>query len=142
MLLYYEMMNLLSYSMFPLALATLAALSVATLFLAVRYSRLARKPKALRESIPSPRETLIPHLSPAQADALPYPSDLLPGARDVDTPFGTMRVYEWGPRAGRKVILIHGDTTPGPMLAPIAYALAIRGCRVMTYGTFFTGNSG
>ena len=38
---------------------------------------------------------------------LPYPPDCLPGARDVDTPYGNIRVYEWGPEDGRKLSLIH-----------------------------------
>ena len=100
-------------------------------------SRLAKTPKELKvvpQTIPSPRETLIPYLTSAQIAALAYPPNLLPGARDVKTPYGTMKVYEWGPEDGMKVILIHGDTTPGPMLASIGKALASRGCRVMIYG--------
>ena len=45
-----------------------------------------------------------------------------------------MRVYEWGSEDGRKVVLVHGDTTPGPMLGPIAKALVNRGWRVMIIG--------
>ena len=92
------------------------------------------KLKALREVISSPRQTLIPQLTSDQAKALPYPPDLMPGARDVDTPFGMMRVYEWGLSNGRKVIFVHGDTSPAPLLALIAKALAAKGCRVMLFG--------
>lgn len=88
----------------------------------------------LTKAIPSPRETLLPFLSETQAAALPYSPNLLPDARDVDTPYGVMRVYEWGSATGRKVLLIHGDTTPGPMLGPIATALVQKGCRVMVIG--------
>ncbi|KAL8699458.1 MAG: hypothetical protein Q9224_001400 [Gallowayella concinna] len=45
-----------------------------------------------------------------------------------------MRVYEWGPEHGAKILLVHGDTTPGPMLGPIAKALVDKGCRVMIIG--------
>lgn len=90
----------------------------------------------LRRSIPSPRETLLPHLSAKQAAALAYPPNIFPGSRDVDTPYGAMRVYEWGPEQGRKVLLIHGDTTPGPMMGPIAHQLVECGCRVMILGMF------
>jgi hypothetical protein len=34
----------------------------------------------------SPRATLLPWLSPSQRQALPYPPDVLPGGRDVDSP--------------------------------------------------------
>lgn len=45
-----------------------------------------------------------------------------------------MRAYEWGRDDGMKVILVHGDNTPGPILGPIAEALFHRGCRVMIIG--------
>ena len=45
-----------------------------------------------------------------------------------------MRCYEWGPEEGRKVVLVHGDTTPAPMLGPIAEKLAERDCRVLVLG--------
>lgn len=91
-------------------------------------------PKSLSKSIPSPRDTLLPFLTPDEVSALPYAPNLLPGARDVDSPYGIMRCYEWGPEEGRKVVLIHGDTTPAPMLGPIAEILAERDCRVLVLG--------
>ncbi len=60
--------------------------------------------------VKSPRESLP--RSPSHIADLPYPPDVLPGARDVDSPYGTMRVYEWGPEDGRKVLLVHGISTP------------------------------
>lgn len=45
-----------------------------------------------------------------------------------------MRVYEWGSEDGMKILLVHGDTTPAPMLGPIAEELVSRGCRVMMIG--------
>lgn len=60
--------------------------------------------------VESPRKSL-PRL-PSEIAKLPYPPDVLPGARDVDSPYGSMRVYEWGPEDGRKVLLIHGISTP------------------------------
>lgn len=117
------------------ALAAVALAMVATLSLTLRPAR-----QRLRRTIPSPRQTLIPKLSPKQAAALPYPPDLLPGARDVATPYGKMRAYEWGPRDGEKVLFIHGDTTPAPMLGPVAHDLVKRGCRVMMFGISMSVN--
>lgn len=82
----------------------------------------------------SPRSTLIPKLSAEQASDLPYPPDVLPGSRDVPTPYGTIRVYEWGPEAGRRVLLVHGISTPCIALAGVAEGLVERGCRVMLFG--------
>lgn len=116
----------------PTSLAILAT-GTATLAL-LRWPARSSTPAARRRTIPSPRETLLPHLSAGQVAASPYPPDLLPGARDVNTPYGVMRVYEWGPEDGRKVLLIHGDTTPGPILGPVASQLVERGCRVIIIG--------
>ena len=107
----------------------LAVVAMVTLSLTLRLGR--RTPP---QTIPSPRDTLLPKLSPTEAAALPYPTDLLPGARDVATPYGVMRVYEWGPKDGNKVLFIHGDTTPAPILGPVARDLVDKGCRVMMFG--------
>lgn len=91
-----------------------------------------KNPKSLSKSIPSPRDTFLPSfLTPNQVSTLPYPPNVLPGARDVDSPYSIMRCYMWGPEEGRKVILVHGDTTPAPMLGPIAEKLVERACRVL-----------
>ena len=89
----------------------------------------------------SPRETLLPSLSSVERSKLPYPPDSLPGARDVDSPYGTIRVYEWGPEDGRKVLLIHGVSTPCLALGAVAHGLADAGCRVMLFDLFGRGYS-
>lgn len=81
----------------------------------------------------SPRTTLLPRLSDAEIRALPLPADVLPGARDVSSPYGSVRVYEWGPEEGPKVLFVHGITTPCVSLGGVAHALADRGCRVMLF---------
>lgn len=116
--------------------ATAVVTSLAIWYVVFRFTRSSSKAMAQRRAIPSPRDTLLPSLSNSQAAGLPYPPDFLPGARDADTPYGVMRIYEWGPDDGRKVIMIHGDTTPGPMLGPIAQDLAKAGSRVMVFGMF------
>ncbi|SPQ19459.1 20f1f520-ed51-47b0-9f67-d314cde2e063 [Thermothielavioides terrestris] len=90
---------------------------------------------------PSPLQTHIPHLSPSELSALPYPPDLLPGHRSVPTAYGTIHVFELGPAAGPKVLLLHGISTPSAALAGLALALARRGCRVMLFDLFGRGFS-
>lgn len=75
-------------------------------------TRLYKSPYEDSEVIPSPAQELLPKLSQAEAADLPYPPDAYPGARDVASPYGSLRVYEWGPEDGRKVVLIHGITNP------------------------------
>ncbi|KXL41663.1 hypothetical protein M433DRAFT_150360 [Acidomyces richmondensis BFW] len=90
--------------------------------------------------IPSPRKSLQ-LLSSQQLDTIPYPLDALPGARDIDTPYGNIRVYEWGPEDGRKVLFIHGISTPCIAFAGMARLLAEKGCRVMLFDLFGRGYS-
>ncbi|RDW95298.1 hypothetical protein BP5796_01061 [Coleophoma crateriformis] len=90
-------------------------------------SRRQRQPRIAR----SPLKDITSTLTEAEKSELPYPPDLFPGARDVDSPYGSLRVYEWGPEDGRKVLLIHGVTTPSIVLYKLAHILVERGCRVM-----------
>jgi hypothetical protein len=90
-------------------------------------------------------------LQPARAAVLPGPArtaltpaakeelkqlvggNTLPGARDVETPYGSIRVYEFGPEDGKKVLLVHGISTSSMTLEPIAKSLSSSGCRVMLF---------
>ncbi|KAI1437615.1 alpha/beta-hydrolase [Xylaria sp. CBS 124048] len=73
---------------------------------------------------------------------LPYPpQDALPGGRDVETPYGSIRVYEWGPEDGERVLFVHGITTPAVALGEMARAMAARGYRVMMFDLFGRGYS-
>ncbi|OJD36506.1 alpha beta hydrolase family [Diplodia corticola] len=103
-----------------------------------------RKGKSRRGNvIPSPLTTLgLPALTADERRALPYPPDgLLPGARDVDSPYGSIRVYEWGPEDGAKVLLVHGISTPCVALAGVAEELVRRGRRVLLFDLFGRGLS-
>ncbi|EAW11195.1 alpha/beta hydrolase [Aspergillus clavatus NRRL 1] len=88
----------------------------------------------------SPR-ALVSSLSDEDNLHIPLPSDVLPGARDVASPYGSMRVYEWGPEDGPKVLFVHGITTPCIALGGLAHALVDRGCRVMLFDLFGRGYS-
>lgn len=113
-----------------LSVAVASVVIAVALRVLTRYSKRLHAPKA----IPSPRTTLPPRQTSAQSSALPYPPDLLPGSRDVDTPYGIMRVYEWGPEDGGKVIMIPGDTTSAPIFGIVAKKLVLKGLRVMIVG--------
>ncbi|KJZ68597.1 hypothetical protein HIM_12017 [Hirsutella minnesotensis 3608] len=72
---------------------------------------------------------------------LPHNEDIFPGARDVSTPYGSVRVYEFGPEDGPKVLFVHGITTSCMPFTPLAHALVARGCRVMLFDLFGRGLS-
>lgn len=50
-------------------------------------------------------------------------------------------MYEWGPQTGRKVVLIHGISTPCIALSNIAHGLVEKGCRVLLFDLFGRGYS-
>jgi hypothetical protein len=94
--------------------------------------------KAFTGSLTTAKSKPIPPPKPRKEELaqLPYPPDALPGARDVDSPYGVTRVYEWGPETGPKVLLIHGISTPSIALADLAHRLVAKGYRVMLFGTY------
>ncbi|TQN69192.1 Serine hydrolase-like protein [Colletotrichum shisoi] len=132
------------YSLFSSAVeprtATIIATTVVATLSVLSLARLALYPK-WGTAISNPLKTKIPTLEADEVKKLPYHPDSFPGARDVETPYGSIRVYEWGSTTGPKVILIHGITTSCMTLGPIAHALAARGCRVMLFDLFGRGFS-
>jgi len=112
----------------------IVGLSAASLFIFYQADRNWKRTGNLFAVTPSPLKTVLPQLSASQLKCLAYKADLLPGARDVVTPFGSTRVYEFGPEDGQKVLLVHGISTPCLSLADIARGLVDKGCRVMLYG--------
>ncbi|KAL6868386.1 putative alpha/beta hydrolase family protein [Trichoderma novae-zelandiae] len=122
-----------------MALTTTAAATAALLLLA----RSALWPRWGRV-LPNPLKTAaaLPGRPAAEAvEGLVYRPDAFPGARDVETPYGSIRVYEFGPEDGQKVLLVHGISTPCITLSPIAHGLVNRGCRVMLFDLFGRGFS-
>lgn len=118
----------------------IAAASVVVTLTALKISQFILKSRNLKV-IPSARTTLLPTISKEAAAALPYPPDALPNGRYVDSPYGTIRVYEWGPEQGRKVLFVHGITTPCIALGAVAQGLVDRGCRVMLFDLWGRGYS-
>ncbi|KAL7629392.1 hypothetical protein AAE478_000912 [Parahypoxylon ruwenzoriense] len=117
-------------------IATTVVTTVALISLA-RFALLPRK----RAVIPGPLTTSVPRLSKAEIAKIPYSLDTFPGARDVVTPYGNVRVYEFGPEDGRKVLFIHGISTSCMTLKDVAIPLAEKGCRVMLFDIFGRGFS-
>ncbi|KAH8700293.1 putative alpha/beta hydrolase family protein [Talaromyces proteolyticus] len=92
-------------------------------------------------TIASPLQSFQKPLSDKDKQSLVIPLDVLPGARDVSTPYGSIRVYEWGPEDGPKVLLVHGISTPCLSLGGLAHSLVDRGCRVLIFDLFGRGYS-
>ncbi|GAP91689.1 putative alpha beta hydrolase family protein [Rosellinia necatrix] len=119
--------------------AVVATTVVATLVLA-SLTRLALWP-GKPQIIPGALTTTVPKLSKEELAKVVYKIDHFPGARDVVTPYGNIRVYEFGPEQGRKVLFIHGISTSCMTLSDIANPLVEKGCRVMLFDLFGRGYS-
>jgi pimeloyl-ACP methyl ester carboxylesterase len=119
------------------------ALAIATigLLLTLHRHRNKQHDQNLRDITPSPLPKAYAELRSNSGAKLTYPPDFLPGARDIDTPYGKTRAYEFGPENGTKVLLIHGISTPCISVAPLARELVKRGCRVLTFDLYGRGYS-
>ncbi|OBT41801.1 hypothetical protein VE00_08296 [Pseudogymnoascus sp. WSF 3629] len=123
----------------PTSNIPLIALTSLTTLCLLHLTRLALSAPALTTR--GPTSTVLPHLSEAARKELEYPPDILPGGRDVDTPYGSIRVYEWGPEDGEKILMVHGITTPCLALGGLAHGLVEKGYRVMLFDLFGRGYS-
>ncbi|KAH7329266.1 hypothetical protein B0I35DRAFT_346098 [Stachybotrys elegans] len=117
--------------------ATTTAILTASFLTLARAVSWPRRPQVL----PSPRKLPLPAAAKEQLAELVPVVDELPGARDVETPYGTIRVYEFGPEDGQKVLFVHGISTSCVTLSRIARSLVKRGCRVMLFDLFGRGYS-
>ncbi|KAJ2905720.1 hypothetical protein MKZ38_004587 [Zalerion maritima] len=106
--------------------------------LAIAIKALPRKPP--RRTVPSPRDAVDELTSEERAD-LPYPPNCLPGGRDIETPYGTVHVFEWGPETGERVMLVHGISTPCISLADLGWEFARKGFRVIVFDLYSRGYS-
>jgi len=105
----------------------------AAIFTAGFYARGLVRGSGQAHIVKSPRSGLLTRLSKDDLERLPYPLDALPGGRNVQSPYGSLMVFEFGPEDGRKVLLIHGISTPCLTLGGVAHGLADSGCRVMLF---------
>ncbi|KAI1160244.1 Alpha/Beta hydrolase protein [Nemania serpens] len=121
------------------SIAVVATTVITTLALAslTRFALWPRRPLI----IPGALTTSLPRLSKEELAKSTYRADHFPGARDVVTPYGTIRVYEFGPEQGRKVLLVHGISTSCMTLSDIADGLVEKGCRVLMFDLFGRGFS-
>lgn len=114
----------------------LLAITGASFTLGLLLRSLLDRPEHKETILRSPHARIQSSLSDEENRQLPLPNDALPGARDVASPYGSIRVYEWGREDGPKVLMVHGITTPCIALGGVAHALVDRGCRVMLFDLY------
>lgn len=113
----------------PFVVATGASIAVGLIVGSFLWSEKPNKVKI----IPSPLRKVTTSLSDKEKKNLPVPPDVFPGLRDVSSPYGSIRVYEWGPEDGPKLLFVHGISTPSLALGGLAHALVDGGYRVMMF---------
>ncbi|TKY88632.1 hypothetical protein EX895_002263 [Sporisorium graminicola] len=79
--------------------------------------------------------------APAKIHEPPYPADIFPNGTDLNSPYGTIHYYEFGPEDGKKLLLIHGISTPSPAWSLIAPDLIKAGYRILCFDLFGRGYS-
>lgn len=79
--------------------------------------------------------------APAKIHEQPYPADVFPNGADLNTPYGTIRYYEFGPEDGKKLLFVHGISTPSPAWSLIAPYLTKAGYRILCFDLFGRGYS-
>lgn len=123
----------------PMLSAGLVCLSAALLLRPLLFLPIRPPFSNSRRIIPSPRLSLLPHLTALEVTKLPYPPSALPGSRAVPTPFGIIHVFEFGPPHGERVLLLAGISTPCVSLSSLALALVNKGYRVLLFDYFGRG---
>ena len=83
-------------------LVVTTAITTASLYTVVNHIVHPRRPSVLR----SPLSTNISRLSPDEKSGLLYPPDYFPGARDVPTPYGSIRCCTCKPRTACGLIVL------------------------------------
>ncbi|KAI5803820.1 Alpha/Beta hydrolase protein [Geopyxis carbonaria] len=71
----------------------------------------------------------------------PSPSPYASHSRRIPTPYGQMQTTELGPAHGRRILLIHGISSPSTVFTALAERLAAAGCRVLTFDLYGRGLS-
>ncbi|KAF9933917.1 hypothetical protein BGZ67_004059 [Mortierella alpina] len=70
-----------------------------------------------------------------------YPEDYFPGGAYAELPFGETHYFLFGPDNGKKVVYIHGLSTPASVYSKVARHMAESGHRVLLYDLYSRGYS-
>ncbi|KAF9570174.1 hypothetical protein EC968_002113 [Mortierella alpina] len=63
-----------------------------------------------------------------------YPEDYFPGGAYAELPFGETHYFLFGPDNGKRVVFVHGLSTPASVYSKVARQMAESGHRVLLYG--------
>ncbi|KIJ50034.1 hypothetical protein M422DRAFT_777164 [Sphaerobolus stellatus SS14] len=90
---------------------------------------------------PTPVHHSLDEVDPESIIRKGYPKDFLPNPQTVRFPQGKSTYWLFGPEDGKKVVLIHGISTPSIMWKDFAPWLAGKGFRILVYDLYGRGYS-
>ncbi|KAF9336437.1 hypothetical protein BG006_008718 [Podila minutissima] len=95
-------------------------------------------------SITAERGLVLPSLralSSQESSSSAYPEDYYPGGGYAELTFGETHYFMFGPEEGKKVVFVHGLSTPASVWSKVARHMATSGCRVLLYDLYSRGYS-
>ncbi|KAG0084926.1 hypothetical protein BGZ92_009454 [Podila epicladia] len=95
-------------------------------------------------SITAERGLILPSLralSSQESSSSAYPEDYYPGGDYAELSFGETHYFMFGPEEGKKVVFVHGLSTPASVWSKAARHMANSGCRVLLYDLYSRGYS-
>ncbi|KAG0209526.1 hypothetical protein BGX33_005475 [Mortierella sp. NVP41] len=110
---------------------TAAATSVLTLFGA----------KKVYSAVTAECGLTLPSLRAANLLKCAYPEDYYPGGEFANLSFGETHYFVFGPESGKKIVFVHGLSTPASVYSKVARHFADNGCRVLLYDLYSRGYS-
>ncbi|GJJ77696.1 hypothetical protein EMPS_10055 [Entomortierella parvispora] len=99
--------------------------------------------KALK-SVTANRGVTLPSLRAVDSsitEKSAYPENYYPGGVYAPLSFGDTHYFMFGPEDGKKVVFVHGLSTPTSVYDKVARTMAKNGCRVILYDLYSRGYS-
>ncbi|KAF9922166.1 hypothetical protein FBU30_007769 [Linnemannia zychae] len=97
--------------------------------------------KKVYSSITAKRGLTLPSLRAANLVKCAYPEDYYPGGEYADLSYGETHYFLFGPEDGKKIVFVHGLSTPTSVYDGVARHMAANGCRVLLYDLYSRGYS-
>ncbi|KAG0224630.1 alpha/beta-hydrolase [Mortierella sp. GBAus27b] len=97
---------------------------------------------SVHRSLTAQRGSTLPSLRAVDRSALDaYPEDYYPGGQYAELSFGETHYFMFGPEDGKKIVFVHGLSTPASIFSSVARHMANSGCRVLLYDLYSRGYS-
>ncbi|KAG0278114.1 hypothetical protein BGZ95_004709 [Linnemannia exigua] len=97
--------------------------------------------KTAYSAVTAQRGQALPSLRAANLLKSAYPEDYYPGGEYAELSYGETHYFLFGPEDGKKIVFVHGLSTPASVYNGVARHMADNGCRVLLYDLYSRGYS-